>query len=543
MTERLNEAKAALAQRRWGQAVVAFEAADAQDPLTVDDLEHLAAAAQLIGRDDLAAATWERAHLELLQRGDITRAVRAAFWCAFGLMNAGQMARAGGWFGRANRIADEHALDSAERGLLMVPVALRALEGGELEHALEVFEEILAIGRRFGDNDLIALGRLGKGRTLVVMGRDTEGLELLDEAMVSVTAGELTPIIAGRIYCAVILVCQQAFDLTRAHEWTSALSAWCDAQPDIVPFRGQCLVHRSEVLQLHGEWAKAMDEAELARRRLSDPPGQSATGMAFYQLGELYRLRGDFREAEAAYLAASDHGRTPQPGLSSLRLMQGDVEAAGSAVRRLLGERTDRVTRANLLGAGVEIMLAADDGDLAEQAAAELNTIAQEVGAPLLSAMAAHADAALALYRGKADAALEAARRAASLWAQLEAPYERARSQTITALACFDLGDRDTAQFEAHAARQAFKRLGARPDLDRLDSLLAPRDTAGPGTLTDRQQEVLRLVAAGKSNRQIGDSLYISEHTVRRHLQNIFNRIGVASRAAATAYAYEHDLI
>ncbi len=543
MAERLDEARAAFVEQRWTEAVVAFAAADTEERLVIEDLERLAAAAQLVGKDDLAAASWERAHLELLERGELDRAVRSAFWCAFGLMNAGQMARAGGWFGRAKRLVDEHDLDTAARGFLMVPVALRTLEGGDPASALGMFEEVLAIGRRFDELDLIALGRLGQGRSLVLMGRDADGLALLDEAMVSVTAGELTPIIAGRIYCAVILVCQQAFDLNRAHEWTAALSVWCDAQPDVVPFRGQCLVHRSEVLLLHGDWVMAMNEAERACERLSDPPGQSATGMAFYQLGELYRLRGEFAEAEAAYREAAGHGRTPQPGLASLRLMKGSLDAATSAVRRAMDESTDRVTRANLVSACVEIMVAANDGAMAEQAGAELAAIATEVDAPLLHAMSAHADAALALHRGDAHSALEAAHRAASLWARLEAPYERARSRVVAALACLDLGDRDTALFEADAARRTFERLRARPDLNRLDSLLAGSVSPEPGVLTPRQVEVLVLVAAGKSNREIGEQLYVSEHTVRRHLQNIFNRLGVTSRAAATAYAYEHGFL
>jgi DNA-binding CsgD family transcriptional regulator len=531
------------AGQRWADAVITFSAAASTDRLNIEDLERFAAAAALVGQDELAAATWERAHLELLEAGELERAVRCAFWCAFGLMNTGQMARAGGWFGRAQRLLDDNDLDSVERGFLMVPAALRTLEGGDPGRALGIFEEVLAIGRRFDELDLIALGRLGQGRSLVLLGRDADGLALLDEAMVSVTAGELTPIIAGRVYCAVILVCQQAFDLVRAHEWTSALSGWCDAQPDIVPFRGQCLVHRSEVLQLHGDWAKAMDEAERARERLSDPPGQSATGMAFYQLGELYRLRGDFAEAEAAYREASGYGRTPQPGLSAMRLMQGDIEAAASAVRRVMDEPNDRVTRASLLSACVEIMLAAEDPTTAEEAGAELTDIASEVDAPLLHAMAAYAEAGLAFHRGDARAALDAAHLAAERWAQLEAPYERARSQVTVALACLDLGDRDTALFESDAARQTFETLGARPDLHRLNALFPRTDTPDPGGLTPRQLEVLVLVAAGRTNREIGKRLYISDHTVRRHLQNIFNRIGVTSRAAATAYAYEHGLL
>lgn len=539
----LGAARSAFSDKRWMEAFTRFSAADAIDGLGIDDLERCAAAAQLIGEDETSEAMWERAHLQLLEDGEVERAVRCAFWLVFGLLNRGQMAQAGGWVGRAQRLVDEHGLDCAEQGFLLVPMALRTLEEGDPSGASEMFDRVLGFGQRFGENDLVALSRLGRGRCLIVMGRDQEGLGLLDEAMVSVTAGEVTPVVAGRIYCAVILVCQQAFDLGRAHEWTAALSEWCAAQPDIVPFRGQCLVHRSEVLQWQGDWAGAVVEAEAARDRLSEPPGQPAIGMAFYQLGELHRLRGEFAEAEAAYREASRHGRTPQPGLSCLRFMQGDLDAASAAVRRVLSEPADRVTRARLLAACVDIMLAAGQPDIAADAATELAAIADEVGAPMLQAMAVHATASLSLHRKDARGALDAAQRAATQWAELETPYEQARARLLAALACRELGDADSAHFEADAARQTFRRLGAAPDLQHMERLFPDPDTAAAGPLTSRQIEVLGLVAAGHPNRVIADQLHISEHTVRRHLQNIFNQIGVTSRTAAAAYAYQHDLV
>jgi DNA-binding CsgD family transcriptional regulator/tetratricopeptide (TPR) repeat protein len=533
MSDVLDRARQAFEQESWEEACTRFRTADEGQGLAVDDLERLAFAAQLVGRDELAQSTWERAHLQVLNRGELERAVRCAFWLAFGLLNRGQMAQAGGWMGRAQRLVEEHALECVEQGFLLVPVALRTLESGDAQQAHELFGQVLSFGQRFGEPDLVALGRLGQGRSLVVMGRDAEGLALLDETMVSVTAKEVSPLVAGRIYCAVILVCHQAFDLNRAHEWTAALSAWCDAHPDLVPFRGQCLVHRSEVMQWHGDWAEAMEEAERACDLLSDPAGQAAVGLAFYQLGELYRLRGEFSEAEAAYREASRQGREPQPGLTRLRLMQGDVDAAGAVIRRVLKEPSDRVTRARLLSASVEIMLAVGDEDAAEDAATELVAIADDVGAPVLHAMSHHAVGSLCLHRGDASGALDHAHQAASAWAGLETPYENARSRLLLALACRDLGDGDTAQLEADAARQAFEQLGAVPDVARLDGLFPVSGPASTGILTARQVEVLALVAAGKANREIADELVVSEHTVRRHLQNIFHKIGVSSRAGA----------
>lgn len=543
MTDALHRARKAFKEEAWREAFTQFAAADTERPLVAEDLERLAVAAQLVGEDELSAATWERAHLQLLEKGEVERAVGCAFWLASGLLSRGHMARGGGWVGRAQRLVHDHGLDCVQQGLLLIPLGLRALEEGDPAQAHDTFEDAIAVGQRFGEADLVTLGRLGQGRSLIVMGRDAEGLALLDEAMVAVTAKEVTPIVAGRVYCAVILVCHQAFDLTRAHEWTAALSHWCDAQPDMVLFRGQCLVHRSEVMQWHGEWPKALDEAKRARERLSDPPGQPAVGMAFYQLGELYRLRGELVEAEAAYREASRHGRAPQPGLSYLRMMQGDVDGARAAIRRIMSERCDRVTRAKVLGAGVEIMLAAGDDRAAAQAATELAVVAADVDAPVLRAMSLQATAALSLHLGDPRAALDAAQQATSAWADLEAPYEQARSRLLGALACRDLGDGDTAYLEADAARQTFEHLGAAPDLGRLGALFPAVARPSAGNLTQRQIEVLALVATGRANREIAELLSVSEHTVRRHLQDIFHRTGVTSRAAATAFAYEHGLV
>ena len=223
--------------------------------------------------------------------------------------------------------------------------------------------------------------------------------------------------------------------------------------------------------------------------------------------------------------------------------MQGDIESARAVIRRLLKEPSDRVTRARLLSASVEIMLAVGDDEVAAGAASELAAIADDVGAPVLHAMSLQAAAALFLHRGDASAALDHAQQAASAWAGLATPYEHAKSRLLIALACRELGDRDTAQLEVDAARQAFEQLGAAPDIDRLDALFPGSGPASTGILTARQVEVLALVAAGKANREIADELVLSEHTVRRHLQNIFHKIGVSSRAAATAYAYDHDLV
>ncbi len=535
--------RAAFERQLWTDAYRQLTAADEREGLEAVDLERLATAASLVGEDQASAGALERAHQQHLGRGEVADAVRCAFWLAFGLFNRGEMARGGGWLARAQRLLDDHRLECVEQGYLLVPLALQTLEAGDPAGAYDTFGRAGALGARFDEPDLVALARLGQGTAMVRMGRTAAGLSLLDEAMIAVVAEEVSPLVAGTVYCAVILVCQELFDLRRAHEWTAALRDWCDAQQDLVPFRGQCLVHRSEILQLHGDWSEAMDEIGRARQRLSEPPGQPALGMALYQQGELHRLRGEFTAAEQAYREAAQVGHEPHPGLALLWLAQGELAAAEGAMRRVADEARGRLSRARLLPAQVEILLAAGDLEGARRAADELAAVAAESPTPLLEAVSAEATGAVLLATGDAAAAVEALHRAGDAWRGLEAPYEQARVRVRLGLACRALGDTHTAELELTAARQVFKQLGARPDRDHADGLLRAPSRAAPGAPTTRELEVLALVAKGLRNREIAAALHISEHTVRRHLQNLFRKLGVSSRAAATAHALEHDLI
>jgi DNA-binding CsgD family transcriptional regulator len=545
----LERGRLAFGRRSWSEAYASLSAAAVEGPLDLDDLEHLAVAAELVGQHEECADILAQAHQKAVHSGDLARAAYDAFWLAFGLLGRGEFARGGGWIARATGLIEEHELDCVARGYLELPGAIRSADEGDAITALAGFERASEVGARFEDPDLATLGRLGRGTSLVALGEKDRGVALLDEAMVAVTAGEVGPITAGIVYCATIECCQQMFDLRRAQEWTAALTRWCDSQPDLVAFRGRCMLYRAELLQFHGDWGDAVEETERAYLRLSAPPPEPAVGAAHYQQAELHRLRGEFEEADAGYRQGAEWGHPPEPGFAQLRLAQGDREGALAIIRRALDEVREPATRTRLLEPAVEIFLANDDVRAARTAADELAATAEVGRAPLVRAMAARALGAVSLAEGDGRAAMASLRRAWTRWQELEAPFEAARVRVLIGRACRTLGDQATAQIEFDAARRTFDALGARPDVARVDAEIqrapgsaavpTPADAAG---LTSREIEVLRLVAAGRSNRAIAESLVISEKTVARHVSNIFLKLDVSSRSAATAYAYEHGL-
>ena len=466
-----------------------------------EDLDLLATAAYLVGEDAASTHALTRAHHGYLERGETVRAARSAFWLAFAILDKpGQQAQAGGWLARVRRLLDESAQECVEQGFLLCAFAFQRVGTGDFTAAHTAFAEAAQIGARFKEPDLVALARHGEGRVLLRLNRTADGLAMLDEVMVAITSGEVGPVIAGVVYCSVIGACQELFDLRRAKEWTTALTGWCAAHPEMVPFRGQCLILRSELLQLHGAWQEATDEAQRACTRLTDPAGQPYAGVAYYQLGELYRLRGELKKADEAYRRASQFGRKPHPGLALLRLAQGEVEAANSAIQHELQETRSIRSRVQLLRAGVETMLASHDLAAARSAAEELARIASEHDALVLRAASAQACGAVSLAAGDATAAVGLLRDAWTAWQEIGAPYEVAQVRTLLGLAYRQLSDKDGAQMEFEAAQEAFDRLGATPDAGRVAALLTPVSAQASGGLTGRELEVLRLIAAGKTN-------------------------------------------
>jgi ATP/maltotriose-dependent transcriptional regulator MalT len=529
-------------RRAWADAYRSLSKADEAQPLGGDDLFLLSICAGLLGRDEDFVRLLERAHRASLEAGESERAARAAFWLVMRLGSLGERARASGWFARSKRLLDRDGRDCVERGYLLLPAAREHLIAGQPEAAYDAASEAVGFGERFGDRDLVAFARNLQGEALLRQGQVDRGLALLDEAMVSVTAGEVSTLITGLIYCSVIQCCQRVYALGRAREWTDALADWCAAQPGIT-FTGNCLVHRSEILQLNGAWPEAIEEARRAAERISEKTDSRAAAGALYQQAEMHRLRGEFGPAEEAYRAASRRGLEPQPGLALLRMVQGRTDTAVSQIRRLLGATADRLQRARLLPACVEILLEAGDVDEARRASRELDETAKSLNAEVLNAMAAHARGAVALAEGDARGALGHLRQSLEGWQRVGAPYIEARLRVLVGLACRALGDEEGARLELDAARAVFDELGAAPNLARLDGLAKETPSARPHGLTPRELQVLLLVAAGKTNKAIAAELSLSEKTVDRHISNIFTKLDVPSRAAATAFAYEHRLL
>jgi DNA-binding NarL/FixJ family response regulator len=502
--------------------------------LDVDDLDRLATAAYLTGHDEEAFDHWTRAHQRCVGSGSVHRAVHFAAKIGQGLGFKGDIARCRGWVERTARLLDEAGIDCVESGYCDYGLAmLRVFEVGDMAGAHAHFVQAGKVGARFAHRELVTLARISEGRMLIYLGDIAEGMALLDEAMVSIEARELSPLATGDAYCTVIDACNELFDFVRCRAWTDSFERWCDSQQELVLYRGQCFLHRAEVLGLLGDWPAALDHARRACDRLAAPVNPMALGAASAVEGDLLRLVGDLDGAAASYHRATEFGHDSQPGLALLRAAEGRADAAEAMIRRAVGEAADPISRARLLGASVELVLAAGDVAAARPAADELRALATELGTPLLRARAAGAAGAVLLAEGDAAAALVQLRRAFTDLNALGVRHDAARTRLLVAEACEALGDGDAAAMESAAARAELAALvEATPD-----------EAASRSGLSPRELEVLRLVAQGKTNRAIASELVVSEKTVASHVSHIFTKLAVTSRSAATAYAYDNGLV
>jgi len=543
-TVALEQAREHYGRRAWTQAFDALTAADRALGLCPEDLERLATSAYLIGRDDDYLDALDRAHQGYLRAGDKLRSVRCAFWLGLRLLFRGEIGRASGWLARAERLIDVDEGQCLERGYLLLPPAEQALRTGDWEHAYSMATAAVEIAELFGDPDLLTCAIHLQGRVLLQQGQIAGGLARLDEAMLAVTAGKLSPIVTGLMYCSVIDACQQVFAAGRAREWTFALSRWCEEQSEMVAFTGMCLAHRAQIMRLHGSWHEALADARRVWERPAHLANRPAAAAACYEAGEVHRLRGEFAEAESAYRNASRHGREPQPGLALLRLAQGRTPVAAAAIRRVAGAAVEQVDRVNVLPAYIDIMLATGDLPAAHTAADELDAAAARLDTEAITATAAQARGTIEVAEQDAYAALGSLRRALGIWQALDAPYLAAKTRVSIARACHILGDTDGAGLELDTARAVFERLGASPDITFVETIKEQARARGSRShgLTRRELQVLQLLATGQTNKQIATRLVLSEKTIDRHVSNILAKLCVPSRAAATAYAYRHQL-
>ncbi|MBT2384665.1 LuxR family transcriptional regulator [Streptomyces sp. ISL-11] len=549
MRRAVEQARDAVARQSWAEAYGVLRDLD-RHRLTPDDLAALADAAWWTSRIPESIQARTAAYSGYVAREDRRRAGYCAWMLFYEHQLAGHIATSAGWLRRARRHLSGRP-ECVEQCYLVWIEAEDAQRRGAFDEAMRHAHRMGEIAERCGSADLVAMSVQARAGVLLAQGRIADGLALLDEAMCSAVAGELSPFFTGWIYCLGLQQCMACADLERAAEWTDAAMAWCASMPKENNFRGLCRVHRVEVLELRGDWASAASEAAVTCEELLPWETQMA-GEVFCLVGDIQRRRGDLAAAEASYERAHELGHDPQPGLALLRLAQGRATSAAAALRLALdGDDTGgpgRLGHSRLLAAQVEVSLALGQPAEARAAAEELESAAREwqrrcgAGTTVLHATAARAGGAVALAEQDVTHARPLLRRALSLWQKLGVPYEAAQVRMTLAAANRAAGDDEGARLELQAAYGAFERLGAEPDARRAAALLGAVRGRLPGRLTEREVEVLRLVAAGRTNRAIAAELVISEHTVARHLNNIYAKLDVSSRAAATAYAYTHGL-
>ncbi|WP_129786695.1 helix-turn-helix transcriptional regulator [Promicromonospora panici] len=522
---------------RWEEARAEYAAADAVEPLAVGDLASYAEAAQVTARGDEAVALLHRVFDLRVQADELDEVAEVAFWLWWALLNSNQLVEADGWLRQTTRVLGPAAATSP---WLRCPEAMLEATRGNYTRAGELLGTVVQEGR----GEVVPWALCMWGQLLIEEGRLSEGLDRLEEAMSILRRRDLSPRVTPWVYCAGVRGSCLAWDFSRARAWSRSMAGWLDSLSSLGgAYLGNCRIYRSRLMCLNGAWPDALEEIAEVCGDLDGYAGWIC-GHAFYQLGEVRRLRGEREAAEAAYVRAAEHGCPTQPGLALLRLADGEVGAASAGVRRALTEVSSKADRLDLLRAAVTIYLEAGKVEAAREAVAEFEEIAGEHATPAIEAGKATIRGALALAEDDPGRALPFLRRAVGAWQEQEVPYEVATLNVLIGQACRLLDDEDGARIEFAAARETFARLGALPDLARIDALVSPGDaTSGTHGLSPREMEVLRLIAKGRPNRAIATELHLSERTVHRHVANIFTELGVDSRTAAVTFAIKHHVI
>jgi DNA-binding CsgD family transcriptional regulator len=533
-------ARDALARRDWAAARRDFLAAKAQDALRSDDVYALAEADWWLGLIQEALAAYEESYHRYLRDDRRERAAMSALELAGTLFLRGDQAEGSGWLSRFHRLLNEIPEGVEHAYAKYIALEAHAAEM-PLADVVEQARQIHEAAQRHADPNLAALTLVIEGRAMIKSGWAEDGMALLDEAMLDVMSDQMNPAYAGNIYCNMIAACHELGDLRRMRQWTKSLARWCKQIPPAVLFTGICRVHQAQLLAVSGAWEQAEREASQVCTDLEGIQVESVAE-AHYAVGEVRLRQGDLAAAESALEQADRLGRDPQPALALVRLAQGHLERAEAMLDVALAARAGQpLARVPLLAGLVEVTLESGELESARKAADELASSAVTFGTEVLRARRLQATGAVLVAEDRCVEALPVLREACRVWQDLDAPYDAARVRLLLARACSALSDTDGATRALDAAAEVFDRLGARLDARKIASLRqAPRL---PDGLTEREVEVLALVAAGQTNRQIAEALVISHKTVARHLSNIFVKCGLATRAAATAYAFEHDLL
>ncbi|MGH8925629.1 MAG: LuxR C-terminal-related transcriptional regulator [Acidimicrobiia bacterium] len=537
----------------WGEAYEILSRIDQVSALAAEDLELLATSAFLTGNREESRSARMRAYHVYVQKGEARRAARCAVRLGLDRISTTEITQAGGclpasmsgctaWVVRAwTHLAGDE--EGAELGYLLIPEAYEQLAiGGNPEGAGRSAARATEIGRRNDEPDLVAFALVIEGRALVRSARVEEGTERLQQATSEAASGRVSAPIAGMVLSSAVEAAEEAFDVERLEEWVDLLVGWCDTQKGMISFRTREMVYRAGLHLLRGHWDEAQGLATQAVQRALSEDDTTLAGAARYQLAEVHRLRGELAAAEEMYRESARLGHDPQPGLARLHMMRGDNSAAAASLGRALAEHQDSLRRARLLPAQVEILLAAGDIAASSELAEELADITTSYGGPVLEATAAQIRATVLVAEGQPLAALELCRRASRVWRHLDLPFEEARTRVLIARSCRALDDEATAVMELETAHSILTRLKARPHLAEVESLLGEHPRSQHG-LTDRELEVLRLVAGGMTNAQIAEELVVSVRTVDTHVSNILTKLGVSSRSGATSYAHRQGLV
>ena len=462
-------AGAALARGEWAEALAALRGLGAQRRLTPVELDMLARAAYGAGELELAIGSWEGLYADRQAAGeDAAAAAAAATIAMYLMMDTGLMAPVRGWLARADSLCAGSA-ESPTSALVAMARTYERFMCGDMVHARTWAQVAVDAGRRQGVPLAVALGRVATARIVILDGGVEQGLELLDEAAVSVVSGELDPLGAGMVYCELICAMQGLAQYDRAEQWTEAMDRW-RANTAYGGINGRCRVHRAEILRLRGSCAEAEREALEACRELR-PWMRREFGWPLTELGVIRLRKGDLAGAEAAFLDAHGHGWEPQPGLALLRLAQGDVAAA----RALIDDALERpcavpskewppygeLRTAPLLAAQVEIVLAAGDIVTGRAAAGRLSQIAATYRSRALVAAASLAHGRVAVGEGDAASAVRWAEDALTGWSEVGAPYECASARLVLAEAHRLAGRAARAALEEETARTTLDRIGA----------------------------------------------------------------------------------